>query len=41
MKPAGKKLLAILTIALATQIINIDKAVKANEKVNLQNAKTN
>ena len=40
MKSAGKKLLAILTIALATQTIDFDKPAKANEDVDLQNAKS-
>ena len=41
MKSAGKKLLAILTIALVSQItVDIDKTAKADEEVDLQNAKS-
>ena len=41
MKPTFKRLLTILTIAIASQCINIDPTAKANEKDDLQAAKTN
>ena len=40
MKPTFKRLLTILTIAIASQCINIDPTAKANEKDDLQAAKS-